>query len=159
MTSCDTTSQVTLATRLLRDERVEVREKAGKVLGGLLHCSFISKPDAALLLEQFTKEIAKKIRKKPKGDEDPADFQTKQTKAVLLRHAGTTSNISFATIIVTKILLVVMIIMIIFLILINLPGVLGLSAFVVSCPYDIPERYIPVPAMSCSPCPPASPLS
>jgi len=99
----------TIVARLLRDERVEVREKAGKVLGGLLHCSFISTSDSAKLLDQFTKEIAKKIRKKPKSDEDPADFQAKQTRAILLRHAG----------------------------------VLGLSSFVVSCPYEIPESLPP----------------
>ena len=34
--------------RLLEDERLEVREKAGQVLGGLLHCAFI--PDKATLL-------------------------------------------------------------------------------------------------------------
>lgn len=96
--------------RLLKDERVEVREKAGKVLGGLLHCSFLSKEEASKLLEQFTKEISKKMRRKPKAGEDQAEFQAKQTKAILLRHAG----------------------------------VLGLSSFVVSCPYDIPESLPPV---------------
>jgi len=96
--------------RLLRDKRVEVREKAGKVLGGLLHCSFISTSDSTKLLEQFTKEISKKIRKKPKSEEDPAEFQAKQSRAILLRHAG----------------------------------VLGLSSFVVSCPYDIPESLPPI---------------
>ena len=34
--------------RLLEDERLEVREKAGQVLGGLLHCAFI--PDKETLL-------------------------------------------------------------------------------------------------------------
>ena len=90
--------------RLLKDERVEVREKASKVLGGLIHCSFISHESSLKLLEQFKQEVSKKIRKKQKENEDIATFQSIQTKAVLRRHAG----------------------------------VLGLSAFVHSCPYDIP---------------------
>ena len=81
--------------RLLKDERVEVREKAGKVLGGLLHCSFLSKEESSKLLGQFTKEISKKMRRKPKEGEDPAEFQTKQTKAILLRHAGVLGLSSF----------------------------------------------------------------
>ena len=81
--------------RLLKDERVEVREKAGKVLGGLLHCSFLSKEESSKLLDQFTKEISKKMRRKPKEGEDPAEFQTKQTKAILLRHAGVLGLSSF----------------------------------------------------------------
>lgn len=41
---------------LLQDERLEVREKAGQVLGGLLHCTFISEQDILLvsLDEQFS---------------------------------------------------------------------------------------------------------
>jgi proteasome activator subunit 4 len=31
-----------LVLRLLRDERLEVREKAAQVLGGLLHCDFVA---------------------------------------------------------------------------------------------------------------------
>ena len=81
--------------RLLKDERVEVREKAGKVLGGLLHCSFLSKEESNKLLEQFTKEISKKMRRKPKAGEDQAEFQAKQTKAILLRHAGVLGLSSF----------------------------------------------------------------
>ena len=38
----------------LKDERVEVRVKAGQVLGGLLHCSFVSKDrQDALLVSLF----------------------------------------------------------------------------------------------------------
>ena len=80
---------------MLKDERVEVREKAGKVLGGLLHCSFLSKEESSKLLEQFTKEISKKMRRKPKAGEDQAEFQAKQTKAILLRHAGVLGLSSF----------------------------------------------------------------
>ena len=92
--------------RLIKDERVEVREKASKVLGGLIHCSFLSKQVSDSLLEQFKQDTTKKIRKKPKENEDPTAYQSYQTKAVLRRHSG----------------------------------VLGLSAFVLSCPYDIPEH-------------------
>ena len=92
--------------RLIKDERVEVREKASKVLGGLIHCSFISLDSSKKLMEQFKQEITKKIRKKPKENEDMVTFQNNQTKAILRRHSG----------------------------------VLGLSAFVHSCPYDIPEH-------------------
>ena len=80
---------------MLKDERVEVREKAGKVLGGLLHCSFLSKEESAKLLDQFTKEISKKLRRKPKAGEDLAEFQAKQSKAILLRHAGVLGLSSF----------------------------------------------------------------
>lgn len=34
---------------LLEDERLEVREKAAKVLGGLLHCTIISNPEELLV--------------------------------------------------------------------------------------------------------------
>ena len=80
-----------------------MREKAGKVLGGLLHCSFLSPSASETLLQQFTKEVAGRLRRKPRKDQDPADFQTEHGKALLLRHAG----------------------------------VLGLSSFVVSCPYEV----------------------
>ena len=86
---------VNISARLLKDERVEVREKAGKVLGGLLHCSFLSKEESAKLLDQFTKEISKKMRRKPKAGEDLAEFQAKQSKAILLRHAGVLGLSSF----------------------------------------------------------------
>lgn len=35
--------------KLLENERVEVREKAGEVLSGLLHCGFISNPTDLLV--------------------------------------------------------------------------------------------------------------
>merc|ERR1739838_279857 len=40
---------INIVTRLIKDDRVEVREKAGKVLGGMLHCSFISDAVASKL--------------------------------------------------------------------------------------------------------------
>ena len=97
---------VNIVTRLIKDDRIEVREKAGKVLGGMLHCSFISADVASKLLDQFQLEVSKKIKKKPKENEYPNLFQANQSKAILVRHSG----------------------------------VLGLSAFVSSSPYDIPEH-------------------
>merc|ERR1711915_763997 len=44
---------IDIITRLLKDERIEVREKAGKVLGGLLHCSFLPMDVANNLLDQY----------------------------------------------------------------------------------------------------------
>lgn len=51
-----------LVLRLLQDERVEVREKAGEVLSGLLHCNFVT--DTKKLLFHFKKlaSLRKKVR-------------------------------------------------------------------------------------------------
>ncbi|XP_054263116.1 proteasome activator complex subunit 4-like [Macrosteles quadrilineatus] len=46
-----------LVLRLLKDDRVEVREKAGQVLSGLIHCGFIS--DTNLLLGDLKRLAAK----------------------------------------------------------------------------------------------------
>ena len=97
---------VSIVTRLIKDERIEVREKAGKVLGGMLHCCFIPQDVSSKLLDQFKQEVSKKIRKKPKENEELSVFQANQCKAILVRHSG----------------------------------VLGLSAFVSSSPYDIPQH-------------------
>ena len=97
---------VAVVLSLIKDERVEVREKASKVLGGIIHCCFISEESSGQLLSQFKAEVGKKLRKKPRGDEDPAEFQVKQSAALVRRHSA----------------------------------VLGLSAFVHSCPYDIPAH-------------------
>ncbi|CAH0386282.1 unnamed protein product [Bemisia tabaci] len=48
--------------KLLENERVEVREKAGEVLSGLLHCGFISNPTD--LLARFKKVCKTSLRKK-----------------------------------------------------------------------------------------------
>ena len=40
--------------RGLIDERVEVRSKAGQVLGGLLHCAFVDKERQDSLLVSLT---------------------------------------------------------------------------------------------------------
>ncbi|XP_063991508.1 proteasome activator complex subunit 4B-like [Diachasmimorpha longicaudata] len=60
-----------LVLRMLEDERVEVREKAGQVLCGLLHCTFVPEPQA--LLEEFKLKSKIEIKK-------PDDLR--------LRHAG-----------------------------------------------------------------------
>ena len=97
---------VAVVLSLIKDERVEVREKASKVLGGIIHCCFISEESSSQLLTQFKTEVGKKLRKKPRGEEDLADFQSSQSAALVRRHSA----------------------------------VLGLSAFVHSCPYDIPPH-------------------
>jgi len=101
---------VEIVTRLIKDDRIEVREKAGKVLGGMLHCCFISEDVSLDLMAKFKLEVSKKIRKKRKENEELSVFQANQCKAVLRRHSG----------------------------------VLGLSAFVSSSPYDIPEHLPPI---------------
>merc|ERR1712013_967912 len=60
---------IEIVTRLIKDDRIEVREKAGKVLGGMLHCCFISEEVSLDLLAKFKQEVSKKIRKKPKENE------------------------------------------------------------------------------------------
>lgn len=97
---------VAVVLNLIKDERVEVREKASKVLGGIIHCCFISEESSSQLLSQFKTEVGKKLRKKPRGGEDVAEFQISQSAALVRRHSA----------------------------------VLGLSAFVHSCPYDIPPH-------------------
>ena len=97
---------VAVVLSLIKDERVEVREKASKVLGGIIHCCFISEESSSQLLSQFKTEVGKKLRKKPRAEEDLAEFQSSQSAALVRRHSA----------------------------------VLGLSAFVHSCPYDIPPH-------------------
>lgn len=44
-----TTESTAIVLKLLEDKRVEVREKAAEVLGGLLHCDFINNTDELLV--------------------------------------------------------------------------------------------------------------
>jgi len=83
-------SRVTaVVTKLLKDDRVEVREKAGVVLGGLLHCDFIPQDQVQSLMEGFKSDMRTKLRKKPrKEDADLSAWQAKHTAAVLTRHSG-----------------------------------------------------------------------
>ncbi|KAK0164442.1 hypothetical protein PV328_003071 [Microctonus aethiopoides] len=49
--------------RLIADERLEVREKAGRVLCGLLHCALLPKQEA--LLNEFKKKSKTKVKNNP----------------------------------------------------------------------------------------------
>lgn len=49
---------------LLSDDRLEVREKAAQVLGGLLHCDFLDDQHRIELLTRFRKQISRKL---PRG--------------------------------------------------------------------------------------------
>ncbi|XP_014204670.1 proteasome activator complex subunit 4B [Copidosoma floridanum] len=64
--------------KCLEDERLEVREKSAKLLGGLLHCNVI--PDQEALLEEFKKKTRTKLVKKKKVVNCP--------KAARVRHAS-----------------------------------------------------------------------
>lgn len=110
---------VDIVINLLKDPQVEVREKAGKVLGGLIHCQFVSPTQRDTLTKQFTTQVRVKIpkRKKKRGEveadvnkeesaEQQADWQARHAAAVLNRHSG----------------------------------IVGLCAVVSSCPYDIPPH-------------------
>ncbi|XP_015588278.1 proteasome activator complex subunit 4B [Cephus cinctus] len=73
---------------LLEDERLEVREKAGQVLGGLLHCNFI--PDQESLLEQFKVKAKTRLskRKNKKITEVAERDRNAEINAIRIRHAG-----------------------------------------------------------------------
>jgi len=78
-----------IVTKLLKDVRVEVREKAGVVLGGLLHCDFIPSDQVQTLMDGFKSDMRTKLRKKPRTEgADISSWQTKHTAAVLTRHSG-----------------------------------------------------------------------
>lgn len=68
---------------LLTDERLEVREKAAEVLGGLVHCDFLHRKKCDALLNQFRKNASGKL---PQGlrDANAPDFDS----ALVVRHAG-----------------------------------------------------------------------
>ncbi|EFN87710.1 proteasome activator complex subunit 4B [Harpegnathos saltator] len=68
--------------RLLEDERLEVREKASQVLGGLLHCTFIE--DQEKLLEEFKKKTRTRLHKK--NNENAS--KNAKIDAIRIRHAG-----------------------------------------------------------------------
>ncbi|KAM0724588.1 Proteasome activator complex subunit 4B [Formica fusca] len=71
--------------RLLEDERLEVREKASLVLGGLLHCTFIA--DGEKLLEEFKRKARTRLHKK-NSQADNALRNIEKVDAVRVRHAG-----------------------------------------------------------------------
>lgn len=108
--------------RLLEDSVLEVREKAGQVLGGLLHCSFL--PATNKLLDLFKRKCRTKLVKNgarlPVRSADEtgsssaesgtivAPTETQEIESVRRRHMG----------------------------------VLGLCAFISAYPYDIPD-FVP----------------
>ena len=94
-----------MVSKALKDDRVEVREKAAVVLGGLLHCDFIDEERQKALLGSFMKLSRTKLKK---GKENNAEKLVK-------RHSG----------------------------------VLGVSAFVLAYPYDVPS-FVPDALMALS---------
>ncbi|KAG8223216.1 hypothetical protein J437_LFUL003567 [Ladona fulva] len=71
----------------LEDERVEVREKASQVLGGLLHCGFIV--SEGKLLEDFKRKCETEVIRpnKRKGITEKG-LNGKASTAMILRHSG-----------------------------------------------------------------------
>ncbi|KAL0124071.1 hypothetical protein PUN28_006100 [Cardiocondyla obscurior] len=71
--------------RLLEDDRLEVREKASQVLGGLLHCKFITDHDK--LLEEFKKKAKTRLQKKNNFVNQDTQGNIK-SDAIRIRHGG-----------------------------------------------------------------------
>lgn len=69
---------------LLSDERLEVREKAAQVLGGLVHCDFLDSDHSNQLLSQFRKQISKKL---PRGLRSSV-VRDADMALIVKRHAG-----------------------------------------------------------------------
>jgi proteasome activator subunit 4 len=110
---CPPTSSQALidtVTSLLQDPQLEVREKAGTVLGGLVHCGFITSEQRAKMTADFICAANKKLKKWKGAEgstpEDKAAWQNRHNQALIKRHAG----------------------------------VLGLCSVVSACPYDIPDH-------------------
>ncbi|XP_046402715.1 proteasome activator complex subunit 4A-like [Ischnura elegans] len=72
----------------LEDERVEVREKAAQVLGGLLHCGFVASKEN--LLEEFKKKCTTKVVRshKQEGVTGSKESAEKAASAMIVRHSG-----------------------------------------------------------------------
>ena len=68
---------------LLTNERLEVREKAAQVLGGLVHCDFLHQRKCDTLLAQFRKNASGKLPRSLRGA-NVSDFDS----ALIMRHAG-----------------------------------------------------------------------
>ncbi|XP_003702630.2 proteasome activator complex subunit 4A [Megachile rotundata] len=80
--------------RLLEDERVEVRKTAGKVLSGLLHCTFI--PDQECLLDEFKKKAKTKLYKEGRSKNISEDKKRiLKTDAIRIRHAAVIGMCAF----------------------------------------------------------------
>ncbi|RLU16905.1 hypothetical protein DMN91_010974 [Ooceraea biroi] len=70
---------------LLEDDRLEVREKASQVLGGLLHCRFITNQEK--LLEEFKRKARTRLYKKNSSSDEKTSRNMK-LDAIRLCHAG-----------------------------------------------------------------------
>jgi proteasome activator subunit 4 len=89
---------VSLVLELLADQNLEVRRKAGTVLGGLLHCTFIPPDQRDQLLARFLAASSAKIPKKCREGEDKTAWQLRQSEAVVKRHSGTVGQKSVSRI-------------------------------------------------------------
>jgi len=69
---------------LLADERLEVREKAAQVLGGLVHCDFLPPGKCHDLLDQFRKQVSKRLPRGLRG----ANLPDVDMALIVDRHAG-----------------------------------------------------------------------
>ncbi|XP_012226473.1 proteasome activator complex subunit 4B-like [Linepithema humile] len=71
--------------RLLEDDRLEVREKASQVLGGLLHCTFIV--DQEKLLEELKSKSRTRLHKRVTPTDGDA-LRNANIDAIRMRHAA-----------------------------------------------------------------------
>lgn len=69
---------------LLSDERVEVREKAAQVLGGLVHCNFLNGTKSVDLLAKFQKQISRRLPRTVRA----SVIQEVDMTLIIERHAG-----------------------------------------------------------------------
>ncbi|XP_011874622.1 PREDICTED: proteasome activator complex subunit 4-like [Vollenhovia emeryi] len=72
--------------RLLEDDCLEVREKAGQVLGGLLHCTFIT--DQEKLLEVFKRKAKTRLQTRNNSSDQHASKETFKSDAIRVRHGA-----------------------------------------------------------------------
>jgi len=76
---------------LLQDPQLEVREKAGTVLGGLVHCGFITAEQREAMTIKFTAAANKRLKRwkdNGGGEEEKVEWQTKYNMSLIKRHAG-----------------------------------------------------------------------
>lgn len=82
-----------LVLRLLEDTNIEVREKAAQVLGGLLHCAFLSEVDE--LLVHFKVKCKTKLVKRAATATMQTANGLQETISMRMRHAGILGLCSF----------------------------------------------------------------
>lgn len=69
---------------LLKDERLEVREKAAQVLGGLLHCNLLNREQGCHLLATFRKQVSHRLPRTTRSTVVPEI----DMELIVQRHAG-----------------------------------------------------------------------